>query len=130
MISPENPTEPFQSKYLSNYLYGSGAEISGLNIFNIDKGGTPTPIKIEFPDPKTRPEPVLPKDLRKEKEEVVPTPTPSMDKDIFSPSSKIQTPPTPNISSVDTASLFPNDATAIAIAKRRTPPTGIGTLPT
>ena len=130
MISPENPTEPFQSKYLSNYLYGSGAEISGLNIFNIDKGGTPTPIKIEFPDPKTRPEPVLPKDLRKEKEEVLPTPTPSMDKDIFSPSSKIQTPPTPNISSVDTASLFPNDATAIAIAKRRAPQTGIGTLPT
>jgi hypothetical protein len=55
--------------------------------------------------------------------------TPDMLKD-----SKIKTPPTPSstaqtgIGTTDVASLFPNDSTAMAIAKRRAPTGGIATV--
>ena len=71
---------------------------------------------------------VPPPPVEKEKKPFVPV-TPELLKD-----SKINTPPTPNstaqtgIGSTDVASLFPNDSTAMAIAKRRAPTGGIATV--
>ena len=70
---------------------------------------------------------VPPPPVKKERTPPVPI-TPEMLKD-----SKVNTPPTPptaqtGIGTTDVASLFPNDATAMAIARRRAPSGGIATV--
>jgi hypothetical protein len=85
---------------------------------------------IFSPIPKTE-EQLSPSYFEEPEPEPQPSPRRGITTDVFQ-DSKITPPPTPNMttSATDIGSLFPNDATAMAIAKRRAPQTGIGTLPT
>tara|TARA_R100001443_G_scaffold117338_2_gene141519 strand:- start:43 stop:3339 length:3297 start_codon:yes stop_codon:yes gene_type:complete len=113
---------------LNYYFYNSGYDYLGGDIFG-DKGQKEI-IPLKPPSDKDLPPRQTIEEFRPPTKDPTPIEQPILKPDAFK-SSAITPPPTPTgIDTIDVASLFPNDATATAIAKRRTPQAGIGTLPT
>jgi len=113
----------FEPQRLRAYLFGLG--LSGVT----DTGPGEKEEVIFKPIPKTKEE-LSPPYFEEPEPKPSVNPRKGITPDIFK-GSQITPPPTPNTTNVaDVGSLFPNDATAMAIAKRRTPQAGIGTLPT
>ena len=111
---------------LQYYLYNSGYDYLGGDIFG-DKGQQEI-IPLLPPTDKDLPPRQTIEEFRPPTKDPEPIEQPILKPDAFK-SSAITPPPTPTgIGTTDVASLFPNDATAMAIAKRRAPTGGIATV--